>query len=190
MTQTYAQRVAKRPAYATFKNRKKTIRQRRARGTITDTEAATLLREARDAYYADPASPQRPPSTPTVAETWCEANPDHPAAQDAERGRCSPECLAAQWVNCWCHCEGRNHGLANGPQGRSIRAHRHVRTWVDDAMRGVRKLATHRSNRGEITAATRMAVVAAAEAEIIRLGRPLRNHRRFIDEWIANEETT
>lgn len=187
MTQNYQERVAKRPGYAKFKNRKKTIRRRRDAGKITPAEAAQLTREARDQYFAEYDRNQQREAIQVGAE-WCTENPDHDAAREVSAGSCDHLCLGARGKQCHCRCEGRNHGLANGPQARAVQASKKTRTWVDDALLAPRNLATRWCTTGKITAAERMAVLDAVEAEITRSGKPLRDHSRWMKTWLNDEQ--
>ena len=109
MPQTYAARVAARPAYASYKNRKKTIRLRHQAGRITDSERATLLAAAKRHY--------RPPRGTQAAAAAQEGLPDGEAW---ESGRCVDECITARLNVCRCPCGGRNHGAATGLSPETI----------------------------------------------------------------------
>ena len=99
MPQSYATRVARRPAYARYKNRKKTLRQRRKQGLISPGEHRILLDVARRKYLSDPSG--------DYVHQYLSTR--------ATGGGCNRACLVASGTECECVCAGVHHGvLAEG----------------------------------------------------------------------------
>lgn len=125
MTQTHQQRK-QRPGWATYKNRKKTLRQRLNAGTISVEQHAALMTQARERYRQSLPIDQRIDAetrwaaqhrSEHVVEQWLDDHPDDPAARDVRAGSCMPLCVAARGPKCQCWCEGVNHGAASGYDG-------------------------------------------------------------------------
>ena len=112
MTQTYADRVAARPGYATLKNRKKELRRQSANAS-TDADLERLDKlwlDAEDRYRHSPASQTSARlewyRRRDAARVWAR---DHAAAAAS----CGDEtCPAATGKKCICRCGGVNHGAA------------------------------------------------------------------------------
>lgn len=120
----YSERVAARPHYATYKNRKKTIRQRFQEGLISLAEKERLYDEARERYFAGEPSEHQARWLERRLETarWLRGN-DIPDAQSVRSGNCNEECIGAKYYNCSCDCKGVNHGAANGREPYMINVH-------------------------------------------------------------------
>ncbi|MXY96247.1 MAG: hypothetical protein F4Z29_00510 [Gemmatimonadetes bacterium] len=93
-SQKYADRVAARPHYARFKNRKKTLREAVRAGRITEEERAEKQAAAKARYEAG-LSPQ-----------------DRLARLAAQAYGCTDGCARAEHPVCRCRCGGAGHGTA------------------------------------------------------------------------------
>lgn len=111
MPQAYADRVAARPGYARFKNRKKELRRQLRAGRISPDEHADLMDLAR-AEYRDGAGGD----AAGVLDAETQAKVDKLKADIADDWLpCTNDwCLAATGRTCICECEGRWHGVAVG----------------------------------------------------------------------------
>ena len=153
--QSYAERVRRRPAYARYKNRKKTIRQRFQKGLITADERAILLEQAYRRYRSDPTtllggedSRER-----LAGHLFWEKIKDQPRewfermkAQSLEyRGGsfCGADSCAGApvYTLCKCRCGGLFHGAAN--RG-SLKV---TDTDIDDALSAARSDSRPQSER-------------------------------------------
>ena len=153
--QSYAERVRRRPAYARYKNRKKTIRQRFQKGMITADERAILLEQAYRRYRSDPTtllggedSRER-----LAGHLFWEKIKDQPRewfermkAQSLEyRGGsfCGADSCAGApvYTLCKCRCGGLFHGAAN--RG-SLKV---TDTDIDDALSAARSDSRPQSER-------------------------------------------
>ena len=107
VSQSYAARVAARPAYAKYKNRKKHLRRMVAAGSIDPEERQRLQDLAYGEYIRNR---YRAAQTPEGFTQWVAslgavfANPREAA------GRCNAACWFANKPICKCICEGRFHG--------------------------------------------------------------------------------
>ena len=107
------QMPSNRPGYKTYKNRKKTLRQRLMSGWISQEEHDILRQEAADAYRAVGGFAELD-NAKAIAEAWLDANA--PTAGD-----CDITCVTATGPDCECPCEGHNHGAANGMRLSEVR---------------------------------------------------------------------
>lgn len=101
MPQSYADRVARRPGYARYKNRKKLLREKEQRGWITAGERQILQDRAKRIYLNDPDG--------DYIHQYLTTN--------APRGGCNRACLVAAGDTCECLCDGRHHGTLRRGHG-------------------------------------------------------------------------
>lgn len=116
MTQTYAARVKKRPAYRRYKNRKQHLRRQWQDGKINYEQRAQAQAQARAEYLADTQATN--PSE--ILEAWIrgtyylEIGGDLADPESFRDGHCNEGCVGAKGRLCVCYCHGLNHGLAVG----------------------------------------------------------------------------
>lgn len=186
MTQRYAERTRRRPAYATYKNRKKTLRQMRARGSIGPRRHQEMLAEARQRYFDDVAAPSLSLEAEVTGYEWCLEHYDRDEAAAVRAGDCHESCVGAKGPKCDCPCEGANHGIASGYVGY-VYATKYQRTATDDALKPYKAALRRFCNNGEITENEREALVELMRRHL-DAGRRLPKRCRAAIAYLRDDE--
>ena len=112
--------------WRTYKNRKKTIRQRFQAERITAEQRARLLAEARARYEQETeteavriALERVRRGQEYIANGGTVPRPDLLSSTPSST-ECCAECVGAEGTKCRCACEGANHGAAMGTPPESV----------------------------------------------------------------------